>query len=46
MLSKIVSDKLDSTLSDIWNYFRTISESRRQTESLLMYEILFNNYGQ
>ena len=38
-LPKIVSDKLsklDSKLSDIWNYFRTMSEGRRQTESLLM----------
>ena len=34
---KIVSDKLsklDSKLSDIWNYFRTKSEGRRQTKSL------------
>ena len=26
--------KLDSKLSDIWNYFRTMSDGRRQTESL------------
>ena len=34
---KIVSDnlsKLDSKVSDIWNYFRTMSEGRHQTESL------------
>ena len=34
---KIVADKLsklDSKLSDIWNYFRTMSDGRRQTESL------------
>ena len=38
-LLKIVSDKLsklDSKLSDIWNYFRTMSDGRRQTESLEM----------
>ena len=36
-LPKIVSDKLpklDSKLSHIWNYFRTISEGPCQTESL------------
>ena len=34
---KIVLDKLsklDSKLSDIWNYFQTMSEGRRQTEPL------------
>ena len=39
MLPKIVSDKLsklDSKVSDIWNYFRTMSDGRRQTESLLL----------
>ena len=39
---KIVSDKLsklDSKLSDIWNYFRTMSDGRRQTESLLLTEL-------
>ena len=37
-LPKIVLDKLsklDSKLSDIWNYFRTMSEGKRQTESLI-----------
>ena len=37
VLPKIVSDKLsklDSKVSDIWNYFRTMSDGRRQTESL------------
>ena len=37
-LLKIVSDKLsklNSKLSDIWNYFRTMSDGRRQTESLI-----------
>ena len=36
-LLKIVSyklSKLDSKLSDIWNYFRTMSDGRGQTESL------------
>ena len=36
-LPKIVLDilsKLDSKLSDIWNYFGTMSEGRRQTKSL------------
>ena len=38
MCPKIVLDKLsklDSKVSDIWNYFRTMSDGRRQTESLI-----------
>ena len=30
--------KLDSKLSDIWNYFRTMSDGWRQTESLDPYQ--------
>ena len=45
---KIVSDKLfklDSKLSDIWNYFRTMSEGRCQTESLKVWTFWYIFYG-
>ena len=47
-LLKIVSDKfskLDSKLSDIWNYFRTMSDGRRQTESLKLMKPLSTALG-
>ena len=46
-LQKIVSDKLsklDSKLSDIWNYFRTKSEGQRQTKSLCSGRGVFKTY--